>query len=133
MTVTIRTETMSEVFTKFHLEGLPCAAVLHRFTAADEGDPHDHPWPFRSFIISGGYRETVFGLYEGSTMTYARCPGDSFEVPASRVHRIETLFHPECWTLIVPLPGPHRTPGFYRWVDGVRQHRFWHETEWSVR
>ena len=115
---------MSSVMTKFHLDGLPFGAVLHRFTGPDLGDPHDHPWPFRSFILSGGYVEAVYSLKYGYEGTRTHPVGASFFVPASHIHRIIHLIDDECWTLI--LPGePERTPGFYRWVNGEPQHRFW--------
>lgn len=38
---------------------------LHNIRLPDEGrDFHDHPWPFRTTILSGGYAEKV--LYENS-------------------------------------------------------------------
>jgi hypothetical protein len=34
------------------------AVYVHRFEAPDDECLHDHPWPFLSVILRGGYRET---------------------------------------------------------------------------
>lgn len=68
----IREEIMSPDFTKFHLEGpWPFHAVMHRFTQPDHGDPHDHPWSFRSNI--------GFGINRILTDPGARCRGSRKE------------------------------------------------------
>lgn len=42
---------------------------FHRFLQGDQGNPHDHPWNFFTFVISKGYKERLFtqdmdkGLY----------------------------------------------------------------------
>lgn len=127
----IREEAMGPHMMKFHVEGLPFGAVFHRFTAPDSGDPHDHPWSFRSVILSGNYVEEVFSLDGECVNTIVRKTGDGHHVPADRIHRIIALPEGECWTLIIPEPGPPRTSGFYRWEGGRMLHRFWHETEFS--
>lgn len=33
---------------------------LHNLEAPDKEDPHDHPWPFLSFIVRGGYLEDFY-------------------------------------------------------------------------
>lgn len=123
-------ERMSGAFEKWHVEGLPRAAVLHRFGDIDRGDSHDHPWPFRSIVISGGYVEQVYQL-DGSTETIHRRPGDSFEIPATHIHRIVELPEGECWTLV--LPGSHeRTSRFWQFRDDGAWSRAWHEHEWKL-
>lgn len=128
--IALRTERMSDFFTKYHIDGLPFAAVLHHFTAPDTGDPHDHPFGFRSIVLSGGYVEAVY-LPNGDVFTCRREAGHSFEIEASHVHRIIDLPEGECWTLIIP--GQHeRTPGFYRFENGKVLHRLWNEREFRV-
>lgn len=129
MSLHIREERMAEFFTKFHLEGAPFGAVIHRFTSADHGDAHDHPWTFRSFILHGGYVEQVFAL-DGTSEERVRKPGDSFRNDAGHIHRIVRLLEPECWTIIVP-EAWNRKPGFYQFRDGVAFHRFWDEREFT--
>lgn len=33
---------------------------IHRFMRTDADDPHDHPWNFWTYVISGGYTEKFF-------------------------------------------------------------------------
>jgi len=130
----IREEHMNDHFTKFHLGGLPFAAVIHRFTAADgpEADPHSHPWDFTSTILRGGYREEVFTLYPNNegwrSELHVRRPGDTFRNMSGTIHRIVELLEPECWTLIQPEEG-NRVPGFYKFDEHAISHRFWFEPE----
>lgn len=125
----LREEIMSQAMTKFHLDGLPVGVVLHRFTEPDHGDPHDHPFPFTSFIICGGYEERVYDP-SGNEVTNFRRPGDCFRVPAKRIHRITRLLDGECWTLI--LPGPwERKSRFWQFRDDGAFSRAWDEHEWT--
>lgn len=127
--VTIRTETMCGFFTKYHLNGLPRAAVLHHFTDVDRGPPHDHPWPFRSFIISGSYTEEVFQL-DGSSERVSHMTGEAFSVASSHIHRIVHMPASGVWTLI--LPGrPERKSGFYDFREDGAYHRFWDQPEFK--
>lgn len=125
----LRHEPMSPVFDKWHVGGMPFAAVFHRFTEPDRGDPHDHPWPFRSTVLHGGYVEEVYDLASGSIRHVHRRPGDSFVIEPDHVHRIVELPLGECWTLIQPEGSKVREPGFYQWRDGVAFHRPWHRAE----
>lgn len=124
MTLTIRHERMSPAFDKWHVEGLPFPAVFHRFTAPDMGDPHDHPWPFRTTILRGTYNEEVFHP-DGSSYRLHHPEGSSFIIEGSHVHRITALEDGECWTLIQPLGPKEREPGFWRWIDGRAERRAW--------
>lgn len=125
----IREERMSGAFLKFHMEGpWPFHPVMHRFDAPDRGDPHDHPWTFRSIILHGGYVEEVFDLATGASRLVHRYPGDSFIAEAAHVHRIVELMDGECWTLILP-HAAERKPGFYQFRDDGIYHRFWDQGE----
>ena len=128
--VHITEERMSDAFLKLHIHELPFPAVLHRFTAPDLGDPHDHPWPFRTFILHGGYTEEVYDLHGGLIDIRQHHEGDSFLIDAGHIHRITELHGIECWTIILPKPGEARTSGFYQFRDDGAYHRFHHETEW---
>ena len=33
---------------------------IHRFMRSDSQDPHDHPWNFWTYVISGGYHEVFY-------------------------------------------------------------------------
>lgn len=126
----IRTEKMSDFFIKHHIEGLPFSAVLHQFTAPDEGDPHDHPFGFRSFILRGGYVEEIYHL-NGKVTRRVNSVGDSLWFEPSHIHRIIRLMGKECWTLILPTEAV-RKPGFYQFQEDGVYHRFWDQKEFTL-
>jgi hypothetical protein len=37
-----------------------CSLYIHRFMRSDADDPHDHPWNFLTYVISGGYTEVFY-------------------------------------------------------------------------
>lgn len=37
---------------------------IHRFMRSDADDPHDHPWNFFTYVISGGYNEYYYDKSE---------------------------------------------------------------------
>ena len=142
----IRHERMSDIFQKFHLEGLPVEAVIHYFEKAEPEDApyHDHPFDFVSFIISGGYIEETPKYYdpmkdpdgkwhiEGKWyhINVNRRPGTSHQVRATDIHKITFVPEGGCYTLI--LPGPViRKSGFWRFDDGVAAFREWDQEEFK--
>ena len=117
--------------TKFHIRGLPFDAVLHRFTAADEGYPHDHPFGFHTHILAGGYVEEVFEPNKDGTWFSGeriREPGTSHFVRARHIHRIVRLLESECYTLILPLPK-EREVRIWRFDETGVASRQWNEAE----
>lgn len=131
-------EQMSAEFTKYHLnpEGSapwPFRPVLHHFTATDVDGPHDHPWPFQTFILSGGYVEEVFTIADDGTWSSEiihRRANTAHRVEATHIHRIVELPQGDCWTLILPSPA-ERESRFWRFdADGVSS-RAWHQTEFT--
>lgn len=126
-------ERMSEFFCKYHLKGLPFDAVLHHFTDADKGYPHDHPFSFMTFILKGGYIERVYTINKNGTWTSElvhHYPGDSHLVIANHIHKIEELPTGECWTLILPFPKL-KDSGFYRFEENSILFRYWYENEFK--
>lgn len=77
---------------------------LHRFERSDADDMHDHPWPFSSIILAGGYYEVTpaKGWSNGQGPTRKRWygPGRVLNRPAAWIHRIEIPDGHECWTLV---------------------------------
>jgi len=123
--VRIRQEVMGPHFAKYHIEGLPIPAVLHYITQAEpHADPHDHPWGFTSFVITGGYEEEIF-YSDGTSILESHWYGEKHRISARRIHRIVRLLDGECWTLVLPDPW-ERKPGFYRWDEnGQPLYRPW--------
>ena len=110
--------------TKHHLAN---GQVVHHFTQADTVPPHDHPWPFDSLILAGGYEENEYILHADGSYDVAchqRLPGQSHSVRANTVHRITRLLQNDCWTLISP-GRKVKEPGFFKFKNGRIYRRDW--------
>ena len=88
----------------------PFNVFLHKFLKSDPDDVHDHPWPYSTLILRGGYWEWVpqFNA-EGKRIgeiAHWRRPGHFRICSATSFHRIELDPSVECWTLF--MPGPQR-------------------------
>jgi hypothetical protein len=71
------------------LSGTGRAVFLHRFHRSDYDDAlHDHPWPFVSVVLSGGYYEHAVGQ-DGIIRRRWFGPGRVLSRPAEWRHRIE--------------------------------------------
>lgn len=88
----------------------PFNVFLHKFLKGDPDDVHDHPWPYATLILKGGYWEykpTFNNLGEQiGEKRFWRKPGSFRYSPAASYHRIELEPGVECWTLF--MPGPQR-------------------------
>lgn len=100
----------------------PFNIFLHKFHKGDPGDVHDHPWPYATLILKGGYYEWIPQFVNGvkiGEFREWRGPGHFRICSANSFHRIEK--HPDvtAWTLF--MPGPHKQDwGFLvndRWVQ----------------
>lgn len=86
----------------------PFNIFLHKFLKGDPDDVHDHPWPYFTLILRGGYYEWVPQFNSDGKKTcelcYWRGPGHFRFCKANSFHRIE--LHPgiTAWTLFVPGP-----------------------------
>lgn len=121
-----RHELMSAAFHKWHLEP---GAVLHRFTAPDEGEHHDHPFSLDIEVLTGGYVEEVLDPATCTTWLVERLPGAAFTIGPDHVHRIVQLLAPECWT-VARYGEWVRDSGFWRVKDG-RAERRQHDEGWA--
>lgn len=102
---------------------------LHNILREDnDRDPHDHPWPFETHILSGCYIEHVWFprvdlgdavyapeeqlyLVEGRHWARFCGQGSHHMVPAVHTHKIEIV--KECWTLFATGPQ-QREWGFWK-------------------
>lgn len=88
----------------------PFNVFIHKFLRSDPDDVHDHPWPYATLILKGGYYEWIpdfdsDGSKIGATR-YWRGPGHFRVCSANSYHRIELDPNITCWTLF--MPGPQR-------------------------
>ena len=117
---------MREGFTKYHFGD---GYAIHHFTSPDICEPHDHPGGFHVTIIKYGYVEEIYSELRGLRMTLTRTEGDTFYVPATRIHKIVSLPHGECVTAVKYEPHTRETH-FWRWENGSAKSRKWNE-EWN--
>ena len=73
----------------------PLQVRVHHIMAEDIGrDLHDHPWPFRTFILAGGYIERREGV-----RPVWRKAGDTAAMGRGEFHRIAQVEQGGAWTL----------------------------------
>lgn len=101
----------------------PFNIFLHKFLKSDPDDVHDHPWPYATLILKGGYYEWIpqfdsKGKKIGEICTW-RGAGSFRTCSATSYHRIELDPDVECWTLFMPGPK-QREWGFLskgKWIQ----------------
>ena len=86
----------------------PFNIFLHKFLKSDPDDVHDHPWPYATLILQGGYYEWVAKFNSkrqkiGEIRVW-RGPGHFRISRASSYHRIELKEGITAWTLFMPGP-----------------------------
>jgi hypothetical protein len=88
----------------------PFNIFIHKFLKSDPDDVHDHPWPYATVILKGGYYEWIPQFdAQGrkiAEMAVWRGPGSFRTCSANSYHRIELDPDIECWTMF--MPGPHK-------------------------
>ena len=84
----------------------PFNIFVHKFLKSDPDDVHDHPWPFFTVILKGGYWEwtPTFNRKGEKIAEIGKWHGaGSFRTAgANTYHRIELDPDIECWTLFMP-------------------------------
>ena len=101
----------------------PFNIFLHKFLKSDPDDLHDHPWPYATLILKGGYYEWIpkFDQQGKKFVEVAvwRGPGHFRICSANSFHRIELDPDVTAWTLF--MPGPQKREwGFMvkdKWVQ----------------
>jgi len=107
----------------------PFNIFIHNFHRSDPDDLHDHPWPYATLILKGGYWEwipqynEVHKIINGERKIW-RGPGHFRVCRPNSYHRIELEPNVDCWTLF--MPGPQKRD----W--GFLTHKNWDWTtfEW---
>jgi len=104
-------------------ERFPFNIFLHKFLKSDPDDVHDHPWPYATLILKGGYWEWIphFDTVGRKTGEYQvwRGPGHFRVSKANSFHRIELDPDITAWTLFMPGPK-QRDWGFLvqnKWIQ----------------
>jgi hypothetical protein len=88
----------------------PFNVFIHKFLKSDPDDVHDHPWPYATLILKGGYYEWIPQFdnkgHKIAEFCVWRGPGSFRTCSANSYHRIELDPTVECWTMF--MPGPQR-------------------------
>ena len=100
----------------------PFNIFLHKFHKSDPDDVHDHPWPYTTLILKGGYYEWIPEFNSKSEKIGEkrmwRGPGHFRVCSATSYHRIELDPNITAWTLF--MPGPQKREwGFFvknKWI-----------------
>ena len=87
----------------------PFNIFLHKFLQGDPDELHDHPWPYLTIILKGGYWEVT------PKGRFWRGPGSFRFAGPKSLHRVELEKGISAWTLFIPGPKT-RDWGFI--VDG---------------
>jgi hypothetical protein len=89
-------------------ENFPFNVFLHKFLKGDPDDVHDHPWPYATLILKGGYYEWLPQFdHKGDKIAEIcvwRGPGHFRVCGANSYHRIELDPNVTAWTLFMPGP-----------------------------
>jgi hypothetical protein len=88
----------------------PFNIFIHKFLRSDPDDVHDHPWPYATLILKGGYYEWT-PVFDGEGKKIAetcawRGPGHFRICSANSYHRIELDPNITAWTMF--MPGPQK-------------------------
>jgi hypothetical protein len=111
----------------------PFNIFLHKFLKGDPDDVHDHPWPYATLILKGGYWEwiPIFNSLGEKFTEYRvwRGPGHFRICSPTSYHRIELESGVTAWTLF--MPGPHKREwGFLvknKWIQNEQYLKERHE------
>ena len=104
----------------------PFNVFIHKFIKSDPDDVHDHPWPYATLILKGGYNEWV-PVFDNTgkkidEVCYWRGPGHFRISGSNSYHRIELVEGVTPWTMF--MPGPQRREwGFLvnnRWIHNEK-------------
>ena len=103
----------------------PFNIFVHKFLKSDPDVVHDHPWPYATLILRGGYWEWVPEFDSNGKMVsetrHWRAPGSFRTAQANTYHRVELEPGVTPWTLF--MPGPQqRNWGFLvnnKWIPNV--------------
>ena len=102
----------------------PFNIFLHKFLKGDPDDVHDHPWPYCTFILKGGYYEWIPEFNSDGTKSNEirmwRGPGHFRFCRSTSYHRIELKEGVTAWTLFIP--GPQKRDWGFLVKDKWIQH-----------
>ena len=119
------------------------SVYLHHFMRSDGREMHDHPKPFTTIGLKGGYMEVSAepGNLDRERRTWYHAPWVR-RFPAHHIHRVTIPPGETCWTLAI-VGRRRRAWGFFvpaaverwldhPWADGARRHRWVHADDFHA-
>ena len=104
----------------------PFNVFIHRFLKSDPDDLHDHPWPYMTIILKGGYWEYT----PASPIPSWKGAGQIRFGRSTDYHRIELEPGVDCWTMF--WPGPQtREWGFLRGRKWIQHEEYFKQRKLS--
>jgi len=102
----------------------PFNVFVHKFLKSDPDDLHDHPWPYMTIILRGGYWEYT----KHSPVPQWKGAGQVRFGHSTDYHRIVLEPGVDCWTMF--FPGPKvRDWGFLRGRRWVQHEQYFKERQ----
>ena len=84
----------------------PFNVFIHKFHKSDPDDVHDHPWPYATLILKGGYYEWIPVFDKDNKkigeICHWRGRGHFRVCKANSYHRIELDPSVTAWTMFMP-------------------------------
>jgi hypothetical protein len=103
------------------IQKLGYAVRIHHILRSDHGrEPHDHPWPYLTIILRGGYWESLFDSSGNLLSKKWHGPGSALLRKANTWHRLDVPPGMTAWTLFIT-GEKKQTWGFN--VDGKKVDR----------
>lgn len=84
------------------LQAFDIAVRVHHILRSDLGrDPHDHPWPYLTVILKGGYNELRYDADGKLHSAKWHGPGSILWRPAKSLHKLVVREGETAWTLFI--------------------------------
>lgn len=94
---------------------------VHHILRSDLGrDPHDHPWPYLTIILRGGYYESRYSAGGSLLSTKWHGPGSIMYRPANSYHMLTVPEGKTAWTLFIT--GKYQNKWGFLTADGKVPH-----------
>jgi hypothetical protein len=104
----------------------PFNVFIHRFLKSDPDDLHDHPWPYMTIILRGGYWEYT----RNCSVPQWKSAGQIRFGHSTDYHRIQLEPGVDCWTLFCPGPKV-RDWGFLRGKQWIQHEQYFKQRKLS--
>lgn len=107
----------------------PFNVMMHKIVKSDDPFMHDHPWPFMTVVLKGGYWEHTFDK-DGNEIRRWHGPGSIIKRSAEEFHWLELEKEQPATTLF--FSGPQKREwGFLNNGEWIHHEKFLYEDQQS--